>query len=101
MKWLDDPTVDVVRLEGFPGVVGWEDEDGNIFVCSHFAREAADWIGQYLLDMLGGRYDLTPDVNALHWGLYKPGPNDSIVACEPGDEEAVPIYTLGNGEYAE
>lgn len=95
-KWLDNPTLDLVHLEEFPGMVGWEEDTGYIHVHAAFMRGAQRWIDRYLVDMLDGEEgEFMPDDDEMHFGFYKPGDSDAIVPCDANDEQALPIWTYG------
>lgn len=89
LKWLDDPTLDV---ETRGGLVGWEDDNGNIFVCTEDAKLASWWIGDFLLDLTGGvEGDYDPTEDSLSFGYFKQA-GETIVPCGKDDTQALPIY---------
>lgn len=96
VRWLDDPTLDVVRLEECPNAIGWEDENGYIYVHATSRRGASEWIDQYLVDMLEGEEgDFMPDDDELTYGYYKLGPDGLVMPCSVSDDQALLIWTYG------
>lgn len=91
-KWLDDPTLDVEKRDG---IIGWEDEEGNIFVCTEDAKLASWWIGDFFIDLYGGiRGTYDPDEDSLSFNYVKPV-GETIVPCSKEDPQALPIYGFG------